>query len=193
MQTLISVDSATHTTIDGLLELSITADLDDGNGNTSGIPYGWSNTINDHHGIYPQVSTWMAANPNFPIADYVVPALTSVDIYTERDRRLALGFDYNFGDARGTQHIGTTTADMLGWDDVTKWATAMNGLANTTATLTIATDNGIAVISPSDWFKILSGATDFRQPIWQGSFYLLLQNPIPTDYASNNAYWTANT
>ena len=37
-------------------------------------------------------------------------------ILSERARRLATGFDYDFGDERGIHHIGTTPEDKRGWD-----------------------------------------------------------------------------
>src|SRR5690606_41968408 len=41
-------------------------------------------------------------------------------VVAERDRRLAMGFDYDFQDERGVHRISTTPADMAGWDEVTK-------------------------------------------------------------------------
>jgi hypothetical protein len=48
------------------------------------------------------------------------PVVTVADVVAERARRLALGFLYDFGDARGVHHIGTTLDDMNGWDEVAK-------------------------------------------------------------------------
>lgn len=73
MMQLRSVDSATETSVGGVMELSITADLGDGNGTVSGIPYGWDQTVRDPHGLYPQVDAWMAAHPDFAIGAYVPP------------------------------------------------------------------------------------------------------------------------
>lgn len=73
MMELISVDGAKHTASEGMIELSITADLDDGAGTVAAIPYGWNQNLRDPHGLYPQVDAWMAAHPDFQIADYVAP------------------------------------------------------------------------------------------------------------------------
>lgn len=112
-------------------------------------------------------------------------------VIRERARRLALGFDYNFGDARGIHRIGTTEADMLGWDEVTKYASAQIASGNSTATVSIVTNTGPAQVTAQEWQSILIAAGQFRQPIWQGSFTIQAMNPIPKDYASNGAYWVA--
>lgn len=44
-------------------------------------------------------------------------APTVADVVAERERRLALGFDYDVGDGRGVHHIGTTPDDMRKWMD----------------------------------------------------------------------------
>lgn len=113
---------------------------------------------------------------------------TADAVWTERDRRMALGFDYDFGDARGVHHIGTTPSDMVGWDDVTKLASARLALADTTP-IGILTDTGYAEISPTEWQQILLAAGAFRQPIWAASFVLAAMSPIPADYA-DDSYWT---
>ncbi len=48
------------------------------------------------------------------------PLITSDDVISERDRRLSLGFEYDFGNERGVHHIATTPEDMKGWDEVSK-------------------------------------------------------------------------
>lgn len=127
-----------------------------------------------------------------PIADYVPPpphVPTVADVETERARRLALGFDYDFADARGIHRIGTTDEDMEGWDEVTSWANAMLALGNTTTTLTIVTDTGPADVTAQEWQSVLAAAAAFRQPIWGVSFQLAAMDPIPDDYAADK-YWT---
>lgn len=115
---------------------------------------------------------------------YIAPA----DVHAERDRRLAGGFDYDFGDDRGVHRIATTPGDMVGWQDVTTWATVQKLLDNTSATLPIKTETGPTIVTPGDWFLVLEAATAFRQPIWGASFVLEAMDPIPADYA-DNLYW----
>lgn len=110
-------------------------------------------------------------------------------VIRERARRLALGFDYNFGDARGVHRIGTTDADMIGWDEVTKYASALVASGNTTAIISIVTNTGPAQVTAQEWQNILIAAGQFRQPIWQGSLVLQAMDPVPTDFSSNDAYW----
>jgi hypothetical protein len=112
---------------------------------------------------------------------------TPTDVYAERDRRLALGFDYDFGDERGVHRIGTTKGDQEGWDEVTKLALSRNA-AGSTDTITIMTDTGPAVVTPSDWLAVLEAAGAYRQPIWQASFVLQGMDPIPADYADGK-HW----
>lgn len=122
------------------------------------------------------------------IEPYVPPPPTVDDVIVERARRLALGFDYDFGDARGVHHIGTTENDMRGWDEVTKFATALLNAGDTTTTIGIVTDTGPAQVTASEWNAILIAAGQFRQPIWHASFLLQQMDPIPEDYA-DDSYW----
>lgn len=118
--------------------------------------------------------------------------LTPDDVVAEQRRRLALGFDYDFGDVRGVHHIATTEQDMQDWQEVTTWATLMKLTGDTTATLMIATSTGIAEVTADDWLAVLAAGTASRQPIFQGAFWLMAQDPVPTDYATNEAYWSRN-
>lgn len=119
------------------------------------------------------------------------PAPITVDhVIAERERRLALGFDYDFGDERGEHHIGTSPADMIGWDEVTKGANAAIALGQGNATIQIVTETGPAAITALEWQAILLAATAVRQPIWQASFALQAMTTIPSDFA-DDAYWTA--
>jgi hypothetical protein len=111
------------------------------------------------------------------------------NVIAERERRLALGFDYDFGDARGVHHIGTTPADMAGWDEVSKAATALVGLGQGSQTINVVTDTGPVVVTASEWLQILVAATIARQPIWAASFAIQAMDPIPVDYADNSR-WT---
>lgn len=111
-----------------------------------------------------------------------------VEVVAERERRLGLGFDYDFGDERGVHRIGTTPGDMVGWDEVTKFANAMVALGDTTSTITIVTDTGPTTVTALEWQAVLVAAGVFRQPIWQASFMLQAMDPIPVDFAAA-AYW----
>lgn len=116
------------------------------------------------------------------------PPPDAAGVNAERDRRLRLGFDYDFGDARGIHHIGTSDADMKGWSEVTTWATVQALTSNLSAWLEISTDTGRVMITPPEWFTILQAAVSFRDPIWQASFDLAAMAPIPADFAAD-ARW----
>ena len=116
------------------------------------------------------------------------PSPTVDDVVLERSIRLAVGFDYDFGDDRGVHRIGTTESDMRGWAEVTDWSNSQTALGNTSATINIITDTGQVQIVPLDWMKILNSAGIFRQPIWEASFVLQKMNPIPDDY-KDNKWW----
>lgn len=122
---------------------------------------------------------WLAAG-NTP-GDPIKSPPTTADIIIERERRLALGFDYDFKDTRGIHHIGTTDADMKGWDEVSKVASAMLALGDQTTVINIVTNTGPAAVTALEWQHILIAAATFRQPIWAASFVLQAMNPIPTD------------
>lgn len=75
---LITVNSATKTSTAGLLELSITADLEDGAGEQV-LPFGYA--PGDPYGLGPAVQAWMEAHPDFPVAAYVpVPEAETPEI-----------------------------------------------------------------------------------------------------------------
>ena len=114
-----------------------------------------------------------------------VPNILNVQI--ERARRLALGFDFDFGDARGVHRIGTSEQDMAGWDEVTKFSQAMIALG-TVGSILIVTDTGPVEVTPQEWQVVLIAAGAFRQPIWAASFALQSMDPIPADYA-DDIYW----
>lgn len=117
------------------------------------------------------------------------PPATTDNVILERERRLALGFDYNFGDSRGTHRIGTAPQDMNGWDEVSKVASAMVVLGQPTATISITTNTGSVTVTAMEWQQILIAAAQFRRPIWTKSFQLEAMSPIPADY-TNDSYWT---
>jgi len=123
------------------------------------------------------------------IAPYAAPAVAVDQVLAERARRLALGFDYDFKDARGVHHIGTTAQDMAGWDEVTQYANALLATGDTTTTIAIKTATGAAAVTAPEWQQILLASAQFRQPIWLASFALQVMSPIPQDYTSDQ-YWS---
>lgn len=116
------------------------------------------------------------------------PPPTVEQVAAERDRRLAMGFDYDFGDQRGVHRIGTTPADMVGWDEVSKYAGALIDIGDTTTTIAILTDTGPCLVTAPEWRAIEIAAAGFRQPLWAASFALQAQNPIPGDY-NDDTHW----
>jgi hypothetical protein len=120
------------------------------------------------------------------------PVASVDDVIAERVRRLALGFDFAFGDDRGTHHVGTSPSDMIGWDEVSKLAGALVALGDNSTKITIVTDTGPAEVTALEWQAILVAAAQFRQPIWAASFALQAMNPIPRDYAAHG-YWNVAT
>lgn len=110
-------------------------------------------------------------------------------VIAERERRLALGFDYDFGDERGIHHIATTPDDIRKWmDEVTPLAQSYINLGQPAGEITISTDKGMVVITAMEWQSILVAAAGYRQPLYAASFALMAMDPIPLDYA-DNAYW----
>lgn len=117
------------------------------------------------------------------------PAPTVDDVWREKERRLALGFEYDFADTRGVHLIGTTPEDMLGWDEVNKFAQTLINLGQPESTITIMTETGVTQVTPTEWQQIMLAAAQFRQPIWAASFLIAAMDPIPADY-TNDAYWS---
>lgn len=119
-----------------------------------------------------------------------LPAPTTDEVIAERGRRLAAGFNHDFGDERGVHHIGTTDADMKGWDEVSTFANALVALGDATTLITIVTSTGPVQITGLEWQQILVSAAEFRQPIWAASFALQAMTSMPADL-SDDAYWPA--
>lgn len=112
------------------------------------------------------------------------------DVATERDRRLALGFDFDFGGVRGVHRIGTSSDDMRKWiDEVTPLAQTYINAGQPSGEITITTETGVAVITADEWQLILIAAAGYRQPLYAASFALQAMDPIPADFAANPAYW----
>ncbi len=180
--TLIEVVSGTATAEPGLLDLVLR--VRDG-GEPFEIPFGYA--PDDPYGLTPEVGAWLGAHPEFSPAPYEPPAVTKQQVYDERDRRLASGFSYDFGDVRGVHKFGTSDADMKGWDRVTKLKDALLAAGDTTTTIRIATKTGTADVTALEWNAILLyEAQNFEQPLWQASFLLESMAPIPADYADDS-------
>lgn len=137
------------------------------------------------------VLAWRKENGDDAATAYVAPPVSVDQVVAERTRRLALGFDYDFGDERGVHRIGTTEADLAGWDEVSKAAQAAINLGAPSTQITVVTDTGPATVTAMEWQMILAAAGQARQPIWAASFVLQAMNPIPADYA-DDAYWPAS-
>lgn len=122
-----------------------------------------------------------------PEPDPVPPS--QADVIAERERRLSLGFDYDFGDERGVHRIGTTPDDMRKWlDEVTPISQALINAGNPTGEIGIFTDTGPVTVTAAEWQQILLAAGAWRQPVYQASFALMAMEPIPADYA-DDGWW----
>lgn len=109
-------------------------------------------------------------------------------VIAERERRLAAGFDYDFGDARGVHRIATSAQDMRGWDEVTEIANAMLALDDHVTAIDIVTETGPVAVKAIEWQHVLVAAAAFRQPIWTASFTLQAMETIPAD-VTDDRHW----
>ena len=143
-------------------------------------------------GVYANPQPGIAEEPlaedDAELVAFLNPGPTLDDIVAERARRMALGFDYDFGDDRGVHRIGTTDQDMAGWREVTDLANARLAEGAADTPIQIVTDTGPATVTPVEWSRILIAAGEFRQPLWAASFILQTMDPIPADYA-DDGYW----
>lgn len=114
--------------------------------------------------------------------------VTTEMVQAECSRRLALGFNYDFGDARGVHRIGMSDRDRAGWGEVNDIAQVRINTSDT-APITIATDTGVCQVTPMEWQVILKAAGDSRQPLWMASFWLQAQSLIPYGY-TDDSYWS---
>jgi len=116
------------------------------------------------------------------------PAANSDDVIREREKRLAEGFEHDFGDERGIHHIGTTPQDMAGWSEVTQFAQAAAASGLGTTPINIVTNTGPVQLTAMEWLGVLLHAAVVRQPIWANSFIIQEMKPIPEDYGDDK-YW----
>lgn len=137
---------------------------------------------------HPQPGMVALADEHEDVVAWENPPPRPDDVIAERKRRLALGFEFDFEDARGKHHIGTTKADMEGWDEVTKIAQVLLNGADTSTTIPIITDTGPVEVTAPEWQQILLASAQVRQPIWMASFALQEMDPIPADYADDQ-WW----
>lgn len=159
------------------------------NGNPVGAP-SVGETFNDGSKLVGRFGTYGSAYSIAYDGTRIVVTwpITVAMVVAERERRLALGFDYNFNDARGIHHIQTTAEDMVGWDEVTKLSNALIATGQGSTTINILTGTGPTHVTAIEWQSVLVAAGQFRQPIWAKSFALEAMNPIPADYTVDT-YW----
>ena len=129
-------------------------------------------------------------NPVWDGSKIVVAFPVSVDdVVRERDRRLALGFEYDFGDERARHWISTTEADMRGWREVDDLAQTYINLQQPNGHINIETNTGSTILTALEWQQIKLAAAQFRQPLWLKSFLLQATTPIPGNY-TDDVHWT---
>lgn len=168
--------------------MSITAAFDKFGAITAAIDGQVMTVPNDPTNRHRQMlADWEAKGHEIEL--YVAPPPLHDDLFAERDRRLALGFDYDFGDARGVHRVNTTPADMLGWDEVTKLAQALINVGQPKQAITIATGTGLAQVTAMEWQSVLLAAAGLRQLVWSRSFALGAMDPIPADF-TDDKYWS---
>ena len=121
----------------------------------------------------------------------ITPRLVTADILTgEIERRLSLGFDFDFEDERGVHHFGTTTKDMQRWaQEVTPLAQAAMNMGQPDRLIAIKTETGLVSLAASEWWRVLDAATGRRQSLYGSYFALKAMERVPTDYTSDNR-WT---
>jgi hypothetical protein len=127
----------------------------------------------------PEVLAFRSQEVGSPTIDAVIQ---------ERRRRLSEGFTYDFGAPRGTHHIGTTEDDLIGWDEVTKFAQAAISAGLPSQPISIVTNTGPMTTTAIEWQSVLLAAAQHRQPIFAASFALQAMDPIPADYA-DDSHW----
>lgn len=117
---------------------------------------------------------------------------TAEDVYRERDRRLALGYDFDFGDARGVHHFATDDENMKGWNKVTDWAGLQLIVGNTLDWVELDTDTGQVAVVPVEWVAIFQAMTTWQQTLYSAAPTIAAMTPIPGDY-TDDARWASPT
>lgn len=135
------------------------------------------------------VEEWLADDAPEVLAFMNPASSPTVDaVIQERRRRLSEGFTYDFGDPRGIHHIGTTEDDLIGWDEVTKFAQAAISAGLPSQPISIVTNTGPMTTTAIEWQSVLLAAAQHRQPIFAASFALQAMDPIPADYADDSRW-----
>ncbi|KRA05368.1 hypothetical protein ASD74_02410 [Rhizobium sp. Root564] len=121
----------------------------------------------------------------------ITPRPVTAEMLTfELDRRLSLGFDYDFEDERGVHHFGTTPADMTRWtQEVTPLAQAAMNMGEPDRQIGIKTETGATFVTATEWWRVLDAAAEWRQPLYAAYFMLKSLPQIPTDFATNTDFW----
>lgn len=124
---------------------------------------------------------------------------TDLRTYITRKRKMlqAAGFDFDFAsipggnpsDPRGIHRIGTTKADLEGWDEVTKYADLLEKMGQPNAMIDIDTDTGPVQIEAWEWKYVLLASGQFRQPLWKRASELTYMDPIPQEVMIDDAFW----
>ena len=156
-------------------------------GDRDGMPRGW--TRRPVPDLTPdEYAIWNGSGWNVTAVPPPGPVIAPADVRAERARRLALGFEYDFGDDRDIHRINTTPEDMAGWDEVTKAAQTALNLGQTDFEIAIKTGTGMVTVTAAEWQIVMFAAAQFRQPIYQADFALRAMSPIPADY-TNDKWW----
>ncbi len=106
-------------------------------------------------------------------------------IHEERDRRLSLGFNFDFNDERGIHEIGTSREDVDGWREVSDYANALIHSGFDKSIIYIVTNTGSVGVTAREWQLITLTSASVRQGIWSSSFDILSLDPLPSDYAAD--------
>ncbi len=88
----------------------------------------------------------------------------------EREARLSVGFDFDFGDTRGVHRFGTTGRDRLGWSEVEGMATAAINAGQVSLPIAVRTDTGDLTIAAHEWPAVRLAGAVALQPVWQASW-----------------------
>lgn len=114
--------------------------------------------------------------------------ITEDQVWAEKDRRWALGFDYKFPDERGTHRFGTTKKDLEDWNKVTVSAQTALNLGQPEARIPIWTDTGVTSVTALEWQGVLATADVFFQNVIAYAGALIAYPPIPVDY-TDDKWW----